>query len=75
MNELQTLSSVELGALIQRLYLRLEQYEIHTASLADGTFQRERADNLAALLRKRVIDVSALLARRLVEATSLDAVW
>jgi hypothetical protein len=60
MREWERLSSVQLGKLIQRLYMRLEQYEIHVASLADSP-QRDVAMVLADRMRKRVDDASAFL--------------
>ena len=73
MREWQRLSSVQLGELIQRLYIRLEQYEIHhVASLADSP-QRDVAMVLADRMRKRMDDASALLDRRLAEAIGRDA--
>ena len=72
MREWERLSSVQLGKLIQRLYMRLEQYEIHVASLADSP-QRDVAMVLADRMRKRMDDASALLDRRLAEAIGRDA--
>ena len=60
MKDWKTLSSVELGALIQQLYLRLEQYEIHAASLTEGSYERD----LVARVQRRVEHLSVLLRRR-----------
>jgi hypothetical protein len=73
MGEWERLSSVELGKLIQRLYMRLEQYEIHAASLVEGSHEREGASALVERLRKRVIDMSGALDRRIAHAMGLDA--
>ena len=69
--EWETLSSVELSTLIQRLYMRLEQYEIHAASLAEGSYQREDASALVARLRRRVEHLSILLNHRLAKSMGL----
>jgi hypothetical protein len=73
MQNLDTLSSAELGALIQRLYLHLEQYEIHAAALREGSFEREGANAVAQRMRKKLIDGCALLDRRTGESMGLDA--
>ena len=72
MKKWEKMSSVELGALLQRLYLRLEQYEIQAGSLRDSP-ERDVARVLAERMRESITNVSALLDRRLAEATSLDA--
>jgi hypothetical protein len=72
MKEWEKLSSVELGELLQRLYLRMEQYEIHATSLTDSP-QRDVAIVLAERMRERLGDVSGLLDRRIAEAIGLDA--
>ena len=71
MKDWKTLSSVELGALIQQLYLRLEQYEFHAASLAEGSHDSESASALVARLRRRVEDLSALLDHRIAESIGM----
>ena len=71
MTEWETLASVELSALLQRLYMRLEQHEIHAAALAEGSYQREDASALVARSRRRVEALSALLERRIAESMSL----
>ena len=72
MKKWEDISTAELGALLQRLYLRLEQYEIRAGSLTDSP-QRDVARVLAGRVRERMADVSALLDRRLAHAIGQGA--
>jgi hypothetical protein len=72
MKEWEKLSSVELGEILQRLYMRLEQYEIIAASLSDSP-QRDVAIVLADRMRGRMGDISALLDQRIAESIGQDA--
>ena len=72
MTEWEKLTSVELGELLQRLYVRLEQYEIIAISLSDSP-QRDVAMVMANRMRERMGDVSALLDQRIGESIGQDA--
>jgi hypothetical protein len=72
MKKREVVSTAELGALLQRLYLRLELYEIRAGSLPDSP-QRHVARVLAGRVRDRMADVSALLDRRLADAIGQGA--
>ena len=72
MKKWEKMSSVESGATLQRLYIRLEQYEIHATSGTDCP-ERDVARLLAERMRESITAVSALLDRRLAEATGQDA--
>jgi hypothetical protein len=72
MKKWEKMSSAELGAVLQRLYMRLEQYEIHAASLAESP-ERNVSMVLAGRMRESINAVSALLDRRLAEATGQGA--
>jgi hypothetical protein len=73
MQEWEKLSSAELRELVQRLYMRLEQYEIHARSLVEGSSQREGAMAVVERMRRNVTNASAILDRRIAEAIGLDA--
>ena len=72
MRDVEQLSAAELGALIQRLYLRLEQYEVHVGSLLEGSHQQEGAREIAEKMRRKVAAVAALLDRRIAESIGQD---
>jgi hypothetical protein len=69
----QSISPAELGAIIQRLYIRLEQYNLHTASLVEGSRAQRSARVQADRLRKRLDDACRALDRQMAEVTGLDA--
>ena len=73
MRDWEKLSLVELGEVIQRLYLQLEQYEIHAASLEVGARDQKEARTFVARLRNELTEAAATLDRRLAEATGLGA--
>jgi hypothetical protein len=73
MQEWEKLSAAELGKLVQRLYMRLEQYEIHARSLVEGSLQREGAMAVVERMRRNVFDASAILDRRIAESIGQDA--
>jgi hypothetical protein len=72
MKKWEDMSSVELGALLQRLYLRLERYDIQAGSLMDCP-ERDVARLLSERMRADIREVSDLLDRRLAEASSPGA--
>jgi hypothetical protein len=73
MKEWDNLSSVELSEILQRLYLRLEQYELHVAGLEEGSRERMSARRQADRLWKRISEAAAALDRRFVEYGGQDA--
>ena len=60
MKEQERPALVELSAHIQQLHLQLEQYQIHAASLTEGSYER----NLVARVQRRMEYLSTLLRRR-----------
>ena len=73
MKEWDKLSSAELSDAVQRLYMRIEQYEIHVAELIEGTRERRAAQVQTDRLWKRMTQASAALDRRIAESMSQDA--
>jgi hypothetical protein len=67
------LSSAELSDAVQRLYIRIEQYEIHLAELVEGTRERRVAQVQIDRLWKRMTQASAALDRRIAESIGQDA--
>jgi hypothetical protein len=72
MKEWDNLSSVELSEAVQRLYLRLEQYELHVAGLEEGSRERMSARRQADCLWKQISEAAAALDRRFVEFSGQD---
>ena len=70
MDEWDELSINELRGLVKRLYVRLEQYEIHAGSLSEGSGAREGATALVDRMHNRVTHLTAVLHHRLEAATS-----
>ena len=67
MKEWDDLSSVELSETVQRLYLRLQQYELHVAGLVEGSRERVSARRQADRLWERISEAATALDRRFVE--------
>ena len=70
MDEWDELSLNELRGLVKRLYVRLEQYEIHAGSLSEESGAREGATALVDRMYHRVTHLTAVLHHRLEAATS-----
>jgi hypothetical protein len=73
MKEWDKLTSVELSEILQRLYLRLEQHELHVAGLEEGSRERMSARRRADRLWKRISEAATALDRRFVEFRGQDA--
>jgi hypothetical protein len=69
----ETVSPSELGEIIQRLYLRLEQCDLHAASLVEGSRQQRTARVQSDRLRKRLEQACSALDRQMAEITGLGA--
>jgi hypothetical protein len=73
MKQWDKLSSAELSEAVQRLYIRIEQYEIHLAELVEGTREHRAARVQTDRLWKRMTQASAALDRRIAESIGQDA--
>jgi hypothetical protein len=69
----ETVSPAELGEIIQRLYLRLEQCDLHAASLVEGSRQQRTARIQSDRLRRRLEDACSALDRQMAEITGMGA--
>ena len=67
MSEWDEMSLIELGKLIERMDMRLEQYEIHVKMLTRNCRDRKGAEALVKRMRETVVALREVRNRRVAE--------